>query len=148
MTEKRYSQLIHLLAIGVALVLWAISVQFSADGFRFVLPRYGWIGYVLALAVTIIELVFNEEGMRHSLTLVALGLVAYAYGVATNVYGIWVAQGSHEIVSNPVNILFPVVLGIFLEVAPEPLLLWGLVGTGARDFFEHLIGGDRANKAY
>lgn len=40
MNEKRYEQLIHLLAMGVAIVLWFISVQFSADGFKFVLPRY------------------------------------------------------------------------------------------------------------
>lgn len=149
MNEKRYEQLIHLLAIGVALVLWFLSVQFSADGFKFVLPNYAWVGYVLAISVTIIELVFNEEGMRHSLTLVAIGLLSYAYGIVTNILGIWAAQGSPDIAANPVAILFPLILGFFLEVAPEPLLLWGLMGTGARDLLEHLISGNnRANKAY
>lgn len=149
MNEKRYEQLIHLLAIGVALVLWFLSVQFSADGFKFVLPNYAWVGYVLAISVTVIELVFNEEGMKHSLTLVAIGLLSYAYGIVTNILGIWAAQGSPDIAANPVAILFPLILGFFLEVAPEPLLLWGLMGTGARDLLEQLVSGNnRANKAY
>lgn len=150
MNEKRYEQLIHLLAIGVAVILWFISVQFSADGFKFALPRYSWIGYVLAIAVTVIELVFNEEGMNHSLTLVAVGLLSYAYGVVTNILGIWAAQGSPDVAANPVSIIFPLLLGFFLEVAPEPLLLWGLMGTGARDFLAHLVNnsGKGASKAY
>lgn len=148
MNEKRYEQLIHLLAIGVAVVLWFVSVQFSADGFKFALPRYAWMGYVLAIAVTVIELVFNEEGMNHSLTLVAVGLLSYAYGVVTNILGIWAAQGSPDIAANPVSILFPALLGFFLEIAPEPLLLWGLMGTGARDFLSQLVNSKGTNKAY
>lgn len=147
MNEKRYEQLIHLLAIGVAIVLWFISVQFSADGFKFALPRYAWVGYVLAIAVTVIELVFNEEGMNHSLTIVAVGLLSYAYGVVTNILGVWAAQGSPDIAANPMAILFPALLGFFLEIAPEPLLLWGLMGTGARDFLAHLVNSS-AKKAY
>ena len=148
MNEKRYEQLIHLLAIGVAIVLWFISVQFSADGFKFALPRYAWVGYVLAIAVTVIELVFNEEGMNHSLTIVAVGLLSYAYGIVTNILGIWAAQGSPDVASNPVAIVFPALLGFFLEIAPEPLLLWGLMGTGARDFLSQLINSNKPNKAY
>lgn len=148
MNEKRYEQLIHLMAIGVAVVLWFVSVQFSADGFKFALPRYAWIGYVLAIAVTVIELVFNEEGMNHSLTIVAVGLLSYAYGIVTNILGIWAAQGSPDIAANPIGILFPALLGFFLEIAPEPLLLWGLMGTGARDFLSQLVNSKGANKAY
>jgi len=149
MTEKRYEQLIHLLAAGVAVILWFISVQFSADGFKFVLPQYAWIGYVLAIAVTVIELVFNEEGMNHSLTLVAVGLLSYGYGVVTNILGIWAAQGSPDFAVNPIGLVFPIVLGFFLEIAPEPLLLWGLMGTGARDFLGHLVNSSkRTDKAY
>ncbi|HZQ11107.1 MAG TPA: hypothetical protein VFD70_31340 [Anaerolineae bacterium] len=149
MTEKRYEQLIHLLAIGVAIILWFISVQFSANGFNFVLPRYAWVGYVLAISVTVIELVFNEEGMNHSLTIVAIGLLSYLYGIVTNIVGIWSAQGSPDFASNPISLVFPVVLGLFLEIAPEPLLLWGLVGTGARDFLAHLLdNGNSTKKAY
>ncbi len=148
MTEKRYGQLVHLLAAGVAILLWFMSVQFSVDGFNFVLPRYQWMGYLLALSVTAIELVFNEEGMQHSLTVVAIGILSYVYGIVTNIIGIWAAQGSPDVSSNPLLILFPVILGFFLEVAPEPLFLWGLLGTGARDVLGHLFGGDKSREAY
>lgn len=147
MNERRYEQLIHLLAAGVAVLLWFISVQFSVDGFNFAIPRYAWIGYVLAIAVTVIELVFNEEGMNHSLTIVAVGLLSYLYGIITNVIGIWVAQGSPDLSANPFGILFPAILGFFLEIAPEPLLMWGLLGTGARDFLGHLFA-NQSKKAY
>ncbi|MBI4674017.1 MAG: hypothetical protein HY741_20415 [Chloroflexi bacterium] len=147
MTEKRYEQLIHLLAVVVATVLWFISVQFSADGFKFVLPRYAWIGYVLAIAVTVIELVFNEEGMNHTLTLVTVGLLSYGYGIVTNIIGIWAAQGSPDLAANPLALLFPALLGLFLEISPEPLLFWGLIGTGARDFLAQLLNSN-TKKAY
>jgi hypothetical protein len=149
MAEKRYEQLVHLMAVVIAIALWFISVQFSVDGFKFVLPNYAWVGYVLAISVTVLELVFNEEGMNHSLTIVAIGLLSYIYGIVTNILGIWVAQGSPELATNPAAILFPALLGFFLEVAPEPLLLWGLMGTGARDFLGHLINNaKRPDKAY
>jgi hypothetical protein len=149
MNEKRYEQLIHLMAAGVAILLWFISVQFSVDGFNFILPRYKWMGYLLALSITIIELVFNEEGMQHSLTVVAIGLLSYVYGIVTNIVGIWVAQGAPDASQNPLVLLFPVILGFFLEVAPEPLLLWGLLGTGARDILGHLFGNSgRGKEAY
>ncbi len=146
MTEKRYEQLIHLLAAGVAILLWFISVQFSVDGFNFILPRYKWMGYLLALSVTVIELVFNEEGMQHSLTVVAIGLLSYLYGIMTNIIGIWAAQGSPDLNASPLMLLFPVILGFFLEVAPEPLFLWGLLGTGMRDVLGHLFGGGGSGK--
>lgn len=148
MNENRYAQLIRLTAVLVALLLWLISVLFSVDGFNFILPKYRWMGYLLALAVTIIELVFNEEGMRHSLTLVTVGLLSYLYGMATNVIGVWVAQGSPDPTTNPFAMIFPIVLGIFLEISPEPLLVWGLVGSGVRDLLGHLIANNRLYDNY
>ncbi len=149
MREKRYEQLIHLLACAVAVLLWFMSVQFSVDGFGFVLPKYKWMGYLLAFSVTVIELVFNEEGMQHSLTLVAIGILSYLYGIATNVIGIWAAQGAPDASQNPFVMLFPVILGFFLEVAPEPLFVWGLLGTGMRDLLGHFFGsGERGKQAY
>lgn len=139
MNEKRYSQLIRLAAIAIAVLMWMVSVQFSVDGFNFVLPRYQWVGVLLAVAVTVIELVFNEEGMRHSLTIVAVGLLSYSYGVVTNILGVWVAQGAPDPTENPIKLVFPAIVGFFLEVAPEPLLMWGLIGSGMRDVLEHLV---------
>jgi hypothetical protein len=139
MTEQRYAQLIRMLAVAVAALLWLMSIQFSAGGFNFVMPHYIWMGYALGIAVTVLELVFAEEGMKHSLTLAAVGLLAYAYGIFTNVLGIWAAQGSPDLAANPAAVIFPVILGFVLEVTPEPLLLWGLMGTGVRDVLGHLF---------
>lgn len=146
MNEKRYEQLIHLMAAVVAVVLWVVSVQFSVDGFGFILPHYRWMGYLLAVSVTMIELVFNEEGMGHSLTIVAVGLLSYIYGIVTNILGIWVAQGSPDVSLNPALLVFPALLGLALEIAPEPLFVWGLLGTSVRDVLGHLF--DREKKAY
>ncbi len=149
MTEQRYAQLVRLMAVVVAALLWLMSIQFSAGGFNFVMPHYIWMGYALGIAVTVLELVFAEEGMKHSLTLAAVGLLAYAYGIFTNVVGIWAAQGSPDISNNPASLIFPVLLGFVLEITPEPLLLWGLLGSGVRDVLGHLFaptGGN--NEAY
>jgi hypothetical protein len=147
MTEKRYVQLVHLLAVGVAILLWVLSVQFSVDGLDFIVPRYQWMGYLLALSITVIELVFVEEGMQHSLTVVAVGLLSYIYGIITNIIGIWVAQGSPDPSHSPAVLLFPAILGFFLEVSPLPLFLWGLLGTGVRDLLAQLLGG-KGKEAY
>jgi hypothetical protein len=147
MTEKRYTQLVHLLAVGVAVLLWVMSVQFSVDGFEFILPRYVWMGYLLALSITVIELVFVEEGMQHSLTVVAVGLLSYLYGIITNVVGIWLAQGSPDPSRSPAVLIFPAVLGFFLEVSPLPLFLWGILGTGVRDVLGQVFGG-KGKEAY
>ena len=107
------------------------------------------MGYALGIAVTVLQLVFAEEGMKHSLTLVVVGLLAYFYGIMTNVFGIWVAQGSPDLASSPMSVLFPTVLGFVLEVTPEPLLLWGLVGTGVRDALGQLFGNQsNSREAY
>ncbi len=148
MTEQRYAQLVRMLAVAVAALLWLMSIQFSAGGFNFVMPHYIWMGYALGIAITVLELVFAEEGMKHSLTLAAVGLLAYAYGIFTNVIGIWAAQGSPDLSTNPASLIFPVVLGFVLEVTPEPLLLWGLMGTGVRDVLGQIFAPSGNNEAY
>ncbi|MBI4790263.1 MAG: hypothetical protein HY782_24780 [Chloroflexi bacterium] len=149
MTEHRYAQLVRLMAVAVAILLWIMSIQFSAGGFNFVMPRYIWMGYALGIAVTVLQLVFAEEGMKHTLTLVVVGLLAYGYGIFTNIVGIWIAQGSPDLASNPMTLLFPTALGFILEVTPEPLLLWGLVGTGIRDALGQLFSNQsNSREAY
>ncbi|MGE5264780.1 MAG: hypothetical protein ACM3S0_15480 [Acidobacteriota bacterium] len=148
MTEQRYSQLIRMMAVAVAILLWIMSIQFSAGGFNFVMPHYIWMGYALGIAVTVLELVFAEEGMKHTLTIAAVGLLAYVYGILTNIIGIWVAQGSPDPSQNPGVLLFPAILGFFLEVTPEPLILWGLMGTGVRDALGQIFHQGNSTEAY
>ncbi len=148
MNETRYSQLVRLLAVAVAILLWVMSIVFSADGFEFVMPHYRWMGYVLALSVTVLELVFLEEGLKHSLTIVAVGLLAYLYGIVTNVIGIWIAQASPDPTVNPMVLLFPAMLGFVLEITPLPLILWGLMGSSMRDVLGHLFGSGGGKEVY
>jgi hypothetical protein len=112
------------------------------------MPHYIWMGYALGIAVTVLELVFAEEGMKHTLTISAVGLLAYVYGIFTNIIGIWVAQGSPDPSQNPGVLLFPAILGFFLEVTPEPLILWGLMGTGVRDALGQIFHQGNSTEAY
>ncbi len=148
MNEQRYSQLIRMLAVAVAILLWVMSIEFSADGFDFVMPHYRWMGYVLAVSITVLEMVFIEEGLKHSLTLVTVGLLAYLYGIVTNIIGIWIGQGSPDYTANPMVLLFPVLLGFFLEITPLPLMLWGLMGTSVRDALGHIFNQGGGKQAY
>ena len=142
MTEQRYSLLIRVGAVSVAIIFWIISVVFSADGFNFIMPHYRWMGYLSATSVTVLELVFVEEGFEHSPTVAVVGLLAYVYGVITNVIGIWTAQGSPDASANPLVLVFPVILGLLVEIAPEPLVLWGLMGTSARDVLGRIFASN------
>ncbi len=148
MTETRYAQLVRIMAVAVAGMLWFMSILFSADGFAFIMPHYKWMGYALGIAITVLELVFAEEGMKHSLTLAAVGLLAYIYGVTTNIVGIWAAQGSPDFMQNPAQLIFPLLLGLVLEITPEPLFIWGLMGTGVRDVLGHLFATNDGKEAY
>lgn len=140
MTEEKYQQMIRLLAIVTAVALWIISAIFSVDGFAFVVPKYAWMGYVLALVITSMELIFAEKGGAHTLTIVLASLGSYLYDIGTNVIGIYAAQGAGDLRQNPLLILFPLLLGIFLAIVPEPLLLYGLLGKSTRDVLLHLLG--------
>ncbi len=140
--SAKWNSLIRLAAAVTAIAVWAVSIMFSVDGFAFQLPKYIWAGYVLGISVTIIELVFNEEGLQHNLTLIALSLSAYAYDVGTNVIGIWVAQGKPDLTGNIIGLIFPLIVGLFLALLPEPLFAWALIGTGYKDLLTHLFGED------
>lgn len=143
MKDRRYNKIVRILAVITAIFLWGISIQFSANGFNFQVPGYKIVGYLLGLAVTVIELVFNEDGQGHSVTLISVGVLAYIYGVYTNIYGLWIARGSPDVLNNPVTLVMPIILGLMLEIIPEPLLLWGM-GLRVRDVIGHLFG-DKLN---
>jgi hypothetical protein len=150
MTKEHYMKFLRMLAVATAAVLWAISVSFSVDGFNIQVKDMVWVGVVLALSVTAIELIWNKSGMGMSLTLVMGGLLAYAYGVYTNIIGIMGAQG----ISDPMNQMgaaaFAVILGLVLEILPEPLFVWGLVGDEVSgDLLSNIFGkvGSSAGRA-
>jgi len=141
---KHYARLLRLVAAACALLLWFVSIAFSNQGFGFEVPGWSWVGFVLSIAITVLELVFNRDGLRHNLTLAAVGLSAYAYGIYTNVVGILLAQGLNPdrmFLDRPLQILFPVLVGLMLEVVPETLLLWALFGGQVPDLLSELLLG-------
>jgi hypothetical protein len=135
------------IAAATAIGMWALSVKFSKDGFNFTVPDMAWAGTLLALFVTAIQLVWNKEGANGNLTLMAVGVAAYLYGIYTNVMGIMSAQGLTDVSSQPLSMVFPLILGIFLEITPEPLLVWGLIGSSfGGDFLSNIFNATQGNK--
>lgn len=138
MREDIYLAFKRIAAFLVGFSLWGVSIQFSAEGTNFHLTNSMAFGYLLAFSVTVLELIFDEQGFKGSFTLAVLGLGAYAFGMISNYYGIWARQGQPEgFLPN----LFSGILAFFIEVTPEQLVLWslGLTGRGIRDFLSNIF---------
>jgi len=131
----------HKLAVVGALVCWVLSVWFSYLGFKIDADKVAFVGWVMAGVVTIVELVFNSQTGKLSLTLVVTGILCYAYGIWTNVIGFWDLQhpGVGFIILSQRSIMSAFV-GIILEVLPEPLLMWGLMSNMDGDFLGNMVG--------
>ena len=143
MTKDTYLVILRIMGVFVALALWVVSMTFSISGFNINLPEYAWVGFILGMSVTIIELIWNKQGANTNLTLMLVGILAYIYGVYTNVIGIMAAQGlDGGIMNNMGASLFAFVLAIVLEITPEPLFVWGLTGlVDTGDFLTNMFGG-------
>jgi hypothetical protein len=149
MDKEKLSSFVRIMGICFAIALWVVSIYFSADGFGIVSNGMEWVGYILALGITVMELIFLEEGKNHSLTLYFFGLGAYMYGVGTNVIGLLYAQGHNwgMVAHNPAVLLSPLVVGIFIEVLPEPLLEYCLTGESFLDVVGSILGGIGSGKS-
>ena len=136
--KKRYYMILRLLAVAASTFLWGASVFFSNRGFSIEIPDMAWIGWGLALCVTVIELVWTKQGHQLNITLFIAGLCAYAYGIWSNWLGISYAMTAQAIGSK----MFAGILAAFLEIVPEPLLIWGLVQNAGYDgdFLSTLLG--------
>jgi hypothetical protein len=131
----------HKLAILGAVICWALSVWFSYLGFRIDSDKIAFVGWILAFVVTIVELVFNSQTGKLSLTLIVTGILCYAYGIWTNITGFWSLQhpGVEFVIFNQ-HAIMPAFVGIIMEVLPEPLLMWGLMSNMDGDFLGNMIG--------
>lgn len=145
MSDKQWAQLVKMMSVIASVMCLAIGFKFSVDGFGILVPEYRWMGWLLGALVTMIEVIYLEEGYKHSTTIVLIGLLSYAYGIITNIVGIWKAQGSPDIGNNPLGGIFPLILGIFLEISPEPLFLYGFLGgKKLRDMLDHIFPQDKS----
>jgi len=125
-TDK-YLGLKRLLATTAAVGLWGVSMYFSYKGFEFESTEILWFGIVMALVVTVVELVFNTKISKLNPTLLGAGILCYMYGVYTNVTGFYVLQHGELIgFFTGTNWLIPVFAGVVSEVLPEALFAWGI----------------------
>jgi hypothetical protein len=123
----------------LAIALWLISIAFSAKGFGFSDGLLIFVGVLFAVMVTVLEVVLNREGLQLPRALVACGVLAYVYGIGTNIAGLWQAQGALDYRAMPEVLAMPVSLGILLEILPEPLFMWSL-GIRSGDLMDTLSG--------
>lgn len=139
MFEKRLKLISQVFAIGG----WILSIYFSANGFGFTAGGlYVVAGYFLGCLVTVFEVVLNNAGTKLPKTLSWICILAYIFGIGTNCLGIWQGRGGG---TAPFDIALAIVLGIILEVYPEPLYLFAI---GARspdliDTISTLLGRSR-----
>lgn len=117
----------HQLAKFSAVLAWVISIWFSYLGFKFQNQEVQWIGWVLGFLITCGEFIFNTELKRLSLTLVAIGVICYAYGVYSNVVGFW----SIQYPATPFpwfekEAAMSWFVGAILEIYPEAAFAWGM----------------------
>jgi len=141
-----YEKIKRVLAGLVALTLWWLSIKFSVGGFGDGISENEiWIGWVLGFSVTVIQIVWNGLKSKANLTLWVLGLSSYLYGICTNIIGIilWRGDTLNTVLNNPLNLIFPVILGLFFEISPEPLFVWAFTSRlDEGDFLGNLFGGN------
>lgn len=142
-------QYLRILSIAAGVVMLFLSVLFSANGLGFTSDnRFAVaVGWLIGITFTIIEFVFNEEGVNHSMMIVIMGVFCYIYGVTTNVLGLFAWSGAANmdaivtmVSDNPLKAIIPILLGFIFELGAEPLILWGFTGS-SKDFLTGLLGG-------
>lgn len=125
-TQENLLRVKRILSLLASCGLIGLSVWFSKMGFGVESSnQYAWIGWFLGGVVTVVELVFNTNIQKLNPTLIAAGGIAYLYGMYTNVIGLQEILG--------VSVWFAIVLGLFLEVLPEPLFAWSIGVTDGGD---------------
>lgn len=142
MSDGNMNTVLRRVALVTGAVLLLISIYWSQDGFNFSVAGDSgggktaiYIGYALAIAVTVIQFVFSTNLRELNLTLVVFGLVAYAYSIYTNKEGIIHFQGTSP------NETMAWVLGFAMDGVPEPLMAWGLKESLSGDFVGNIFKG-------
>jgi len=146
------NRILKILAVVLGLGLLYMSVGWSRDGFKFDFTqptmdanRVMIYGVTLALTATLLQFIFATAYKELNITLLVLGLFAYVYSIGTNIAGIMVMQGKTNAG------LMTWVLGIIMDVAPEPMIAWGLGQALAGDFLGNLfkaIDGNNGKATY
>lgn len=121
----------------MAIVIFGLSITWSANGFGDLAPEWVWAGWILAIFVNVLELIWNEGGARNNMTMTMSCAFAYLYSIITNFIGILammnIAMGSIQ--NNFLSAVLAGILAVLVDVTPEPMIVWalGLSKDGNRD---------------
>ena len=150
MKVGNYRYIVRIIAGIFSFILWFASIRFSLDGFGLQISADNrsslmWVGWSMAAFVTVMELVWNRKDARMVPTLFVAGIMAYAYGVFTNVAGFYSLQGGtlDKFSDNPATAIFALVVGFICEVVPEALLVWAVLDgqeISESDFIGNILG--------
>ena len=149
---ESYTKIVRFVTMVMMVVTMYISATFSKSGFSFEMGGgYSWMGWGLAILTTVIQLAWNRMDGNKGLTIYSIGLVTYGYSIYTNTVGIYDAQGGGA------NWIFAALLGLFLDIVPEPFFIWawtngrlesdplGKIVSGADSDFISLADGEIFN---
>lgn len=143
-----YGQIIRWGGVVLAVLLWLISMRFSIGGFQIVSQEDWWVGLVLGATVTYLQILFNRGAKNE--TIWWFGVLAYVYGVSTNLIGIMALRDNNFTMQwlseNPIEFILQlsivIAIAATVEILPEHLLINGMRDDGADgDFFGALRDG-------
>ena len=124
---------------GIAVLV--VSMQFSQNGFGFKEESIALAGWVLAIAVTVAQFVFNSRVRNLNWTITFLGIVAYVYSIWTNLIGFYNYQGKTLTLETLLDFsaLLPVFASAFMDIFPEAILSWAFNSAGEGDLIGNVV---------
>lgn len=125
--------------MGVAVLV--ISMQFSQNGFGFKDQDIAYIGWVLAIAVTAVQFVFNSRVKNLNWTITILGVMSYVYSIWTNIVGFYDYQGKSVSFDTifTLEAVLPIFASVFMDLMPESLLAWAFNASSEGDVVGNVL---------
>ncbi len=124
---------------GIAVLV--VSMQFSQSGFGFKGQDIAVSGWVLAIAVTVAQFVFNSRVRNLNWTITVLGIMAYVYSIWTNIVGFYAFQG--KVVTLDMLFTFdailPVFASAFMDIFPEAIISYAFNASGEGDLIGNVL---------
>lgn len=125
-TEWDFETILKRASLWAGIALALISIYFSYDGLDQTIqggnPAYTdvakFIGWTMAIVITLIQFIFNSDFTKLSSTLRVIGLFSYIYSMYTNYLGINHLFGFHGVTGY--------IISVFMDVTPEALIAWSL----------------------
>lgn len=124
---------------GIAVLV--VSMQFSQNGFGFKGQDIATAGWVLAIAVTVAQFVFNSRVKNLNWTITVLGIMAYIYSIWTNIVGFYAYQGKVATLDTLMafDAILPVFASAFMDIFPEAILAWAFNSSGEGDLIGNVL---------